>query len=158
MSWFVPKRECGSSGPKINPFRTALPFWEQIHLESGSISLQNGTAVLKWILSEPYSRFGDKSLRIRVNLAPKRECSSSGSEINPFRTALPPWGQLHLESGSICLQNGNAVLKLILSEPHFRFGDKSLGIRVNLAPKSDCGSIINPFRTALPFWGQMTWN
>ena len=43
---------------------------------------------------------------------------------------------------------GNRAIIRPLLEPQPRFGDQLLGIRVNLPL----------LRTAVPFWGQITWN
>ena len=43
---------------------------------------------------ELQSRFGDKALKFQVicpQLSPKRDCSFK--RVNPFRTAVPFWGQ-----------------------------------------------------------------
>ena len=142
---FSPKRECGF---ERNPLRTALPCWGQ-----RIKGYQNGSAVLKKEPPlEPQSRFlGTNYVELELNMSRKRECGSERK---------------------LCPENGSAVLKgTLLLEQDSRFGNILLGIRVSRCPQNGSaflkgyqnGSavlkcLINPFRTALPFWGQMTWN
>ena len=112
------------------PFRTALPLREQI----------------TWSQSDIYIYF---------------EVCTGGTKT--CRTALPFRGQVTLNQIDICVSE-QLITRRYLSRLglHSRFGDKLLGIRVipSIHESVQCSTkmVFIPFRTAVPFRGQITWN
>ena len=114
-----------------------------------------------WSTSTEHRVF--RKTRSKRESLPKNVMFDVNPSIDGAKTAVLFWGggTNYLELGVFCPRNGSAVFSLEGGHKHPLFtpcrdneGSKSID---RTAHPCEVNAII-PFRTAVPFWGQTTWN
>ena len=158
----------------LNPFRTAAPFWGQTTLlepqsRFGGIALrlqvfcpQNGTAVLKG-LTRRHETHRETMNGFRFRRASQFSVWIDGWHgilylVYEMRAVYVP-GTLFTASAVNC-KIRRCIWTLVRTSlpPELWKVCTNTGRCIAYSSRYSCTGVVNPFRTAVPFWGQTTWN